>query len=153
MSLAQQPDPAGASAALRAVEPRQPDLLRRAPAEAGQVAGMREAVLSFAEACGVTETARVDIALAVGEACSNVVMHAYVGAPAPGSLTVEASHPSGELVIAVRDDGRGMVPRPDSPGLGLGLSIIGRLSERLEIGQNGTHGTTVRMTFAVPPRN
>jgi len=91
---------------------------------------MREAVLSFAEACGVTEAVRVDIALAVGEACSNVVMHAYVGAPAPGSLTVEASHPSCELVVAVRDEGRGMLPRPDSPGLGLGLSIMGRLSSR-----------------------
>jgi anti-sigma regulatory factor (Ser/Thr protein kinase) len=112
---------------------------------------MREAVLSFAEACGVTEAVRVDIALAVGEACSNVVMHAYVGAPAPGSLTVEASHPGGELLVAVRDEGRGMLPRTDSPGLGLGLSIMGRLSERLEIDDNGARGTHVRMTFPVSP--
>ena len=41
-----------------------------------------------------------------------------------------------------------MLPRPDSPGLGLGLSIIGRLSQRLEIGENGPSGTEVRMTFA-----
>ena len=76
-------------------------------------------------------------------------MHAYVGAEAPGSLIVEASHLDGELVVAVRDEGRGMLPRADSPGLGLGLSIIARLSHQLEIGKNGTSGTEVRMTFAV----
>ena len=43
--------------------------------------------MDFAEACGATKAAQVDIALAVGEACTNVVMHAYVGAAAPGSLT------------------------------------------------------------------
>jgi hypothetical protein len=32
-----------------------------------------------------------------------------------------------------------------SCGLGLGLSIMGRLSERLEIGENGARGTDVRM--------
>src|SRR4051812_35021582 len=86
-------------------------------------------VLSFAEAHGATKATRDDIALAVSEACANVVMHAYVNAAAPGSLTVEASHLNGELVVAVRDEGRGMQPRPDSPGLGLGLSIIGRLAQ------------------------
>jgi hypothetical protein len=42
-----------------------------------------------------------------------------------------------------------MLSRPDSPGAGLGLSIIGRLAQRLEIGENGPSGTEVRMTFAV----
>ena len=124
------------------------DLLRRVPAEASEVAGLRRAVLRFAEACGVTEAGCADVVLAVGEACANVVTHAYVDAAAPGSLTVEASYPDGELVVAVRDEGRGMVPRVDSPGLGLGLSIIGQLSQRLEIGDNGACGTEVRMTFA-----
>jgi serine/threonine-protein kinase RsbW/stage II sporulation protein AB (anti-sigma F factor) len=68
---------------------------------------------------------------------------------APGSLIVEASHRNGELVVAVRDEGQGMLSRPDSPGAGLGLSIIGRLAQRLEIGENGPSGTEVRMTFAL----
>jgi serine/threonine-protein kinase RsbW len=135
--------------ALRLLAPSQPPLLRRVPAHAVEVAGVRAAVTTFAEACGVTESARADVALAVGEACTNVVMHAYVGADAPGSLIVEASQLDGALVVAVRDEGRGMLPRADSPGLGLGLSIIARLSHRLEIGMNGTSGTELRMTFAV----
>jgi serine/threonine-protein kinase RsbW len=130
----------------------QPPLLRHVPAHAAEVAGLRSAVASFAETCGVTEPARADVALAVGEACTNVVMHAYAGAEAPGSLIVEASHFDGELVVEVRDEGRGILPRADSPGLGLGLSIIARLSHRLEIGKNGTSGTEVRMTFAVSAR-
>ena len=75
-------------------------------------------------------------------------MHAYVSAAAPGSLTVEASHLNGDLIVAVRDEGQGMLPRHDSPGLGLGLSIIGRLAQRLEIGENGPSASELRMTFA-----
>ena len=135
--------------ALHAVESSLPALVQRVPAEADQVAGVRNAVMDFAEACGATKAAQVDIALAVGEACTNVVMHAYVGAAAPGSLTVEASQVDGELVVAVRDEGRGMLPRTDSPGLGLGLSIIGQLAQRLQIFEHGASGTEVRMTFAL----
>jgi anti-sigma regulatory factor (Ser/Thr protein kinase) len=122
-------------------------LVRRVPAEAGEIAGVRNAVVTLAEERGMAETARADLALAVSEACTNVVMHAYIDDPAPGCLTVEASHQDGELVVAVRDDGRGMLPRTDSPGLGLGMSLIGRLAHRVEIGQNGTYGTEVRLTF------
>jgi hypothetical protein len=46
-----------------------------------------------------------------------------------------------------------MLARPDSPGLGLGLSIIGRLSQRLEIADNRASGTEVRMTFATAIEN
>ena len=136
-------------AALLPVHASPVDLVRRVPAEAGQVAGIRHAVLSFAEARGASQAAQADIALAVSEACTNVVMHAYVFAAAPGSLIAEASHRNGELVVAVRDEGQGMLSRPDSPGAGLGLSIIGRLAQRLEIGENGPSGTEVRMTFAL----
>jgi serine/threonine-protein kinase RsbW len=119
------------------------------PAEAGEIAGVRNAVVILAEEHGMPETARADVALAVSEACTNVVMHAYIDAPSPGDLTVEASHQGGELVVAVRDDGRGMLPRTDSPGMGLGLPLIGRLAHRVELGQNGAHGTELRLTFLV----
>jgi serine/threonine-protein kinase RsbW len=150
MGSAEQPDGAGGQwLALHAVQSSPPVLVRRVPAEADQVAGVRNAVRSFAEARGADKAAQGDIALAVGEACTNVVMHAYVGAVGPGSLAVEAFHLDGELVVAVRDEGGGMLPRTDSPGLGLGLSIMGRLSHRLEISEHGASGTEVRMTFVV----
>jgi hypothetical protein len=40
-----------------------------------------------------------------------------------------------------------MLPRHDSPGLGLGLPLIGRLARRVEIRQNGARGTEVLPTF------
>ena len=122
------------------------ELLRQVPAEAGEVAGLRHAVLRYAQACGISKAVRDDIALAVSEACANVVMHAYVGAPSPGVLTVTSDHVDGEFVVAVRDEGRGMQARSESPGLGLGLPLLGRLTQRIEITGNGA-GTEVRMTF------
>jgi hypothetical protein len=59
---------------------------------------------------------------------------------------VEAEKVGGELVIDIVDDGEGMHPRADSPGLGLGLSLMATVSDRLEILQ-GEPGTKVRLAF------
>ena len=45
------------------------------------------------------------------------------------------------------ESGRGIVPRPDSPGLGLGLPLIATLAESLELGTGRSEETEVRMTF------
>ena len=39
------------------------------------------------------------------------------------------------------------MPRPDSPGLGLGLPLIATLAESLELGTGRSEETEVRMTF------
>jgi hypothetical protein len=54
------------------------ELARSVSAIADQVAGIRHSVLALAEAHGMTNALRADVALAVSEACANVVMHAYV---------------------------------------------------------------------------
>ena len=41
------------------------------------------------------------------------------------------------------------IPRPDSPGLGLGLPLIATLTESLELGTGEDDATEVRMTFRV----
>jgi serine/threonine-protein kinase RsbW len=53
----------------------------------------------------------------------------------------------GRLTVVVHDEGRGMLPRPDSPGLGLGLPLIATLAESLELGTGPDERTEVRMTF------
>jgi anti-sigma regulatory factor (Ser/Thr protein kinase) len=123
------------------------DFVRSVSAVADQIAAIRHSVLAFAEAHGMTNALQADIALAVSEACANVVMHAYVDAPEPGPLTVAAYHDNSALVVTVTDDGSGMVPRPDSPGLGVGLSLIAQLAQGLEVSNLTPRGTTVRMTF------
>jgi len=123
-----------------------PDLELKLPARAENVAVVRHALGGLAEALDVGEQALADIKLAVTEACTNVVIHAYDGAEL-GALEVAASIDDRMLTVAIRDHGRGIVPRPDSPGLGLGLPLIATLAESLELGSGTTDHTEVLMTF------
>ena len=40
-----------------------------------------------------------------------------------------------------------MAPRHDSPGLGLGLPLVGRVAERVDITAQAGGGTLVSMSF------
>jgi serine/threonine-protein kinase RsbW len=122
-----------------------PDLELKLPARAENVAVVRHAFGGFAEVLSVDEQTLADIKLAVTEACTNVVIHAYDDEV--GSLEVEASFDDERLTVVIRDSGRGIVPRPDSPGLGLGLPLIATLAESLELGTDDRDHTEVRMTF------
>jgi anti-sigma regulatory factor (Ser/Thr protein kinase) len=122
-----------------------PDLELKLPARAENVAVVRHALGGLGEALDVDEQTLSDIKLAVTEACTNVVIHAYDGGDGP--LEIDASIEERRLTVVVRDFGRGIVPRPDSPGLGLGLPLIATLAEALELGKNGDESTEVRMTF------
>jgi anti-sigma regulatory factor (Ser/Thr protein kinase) len=123
-----------------------PDLELKLPARAENVAVIRHAFGGFAEALSVDEQTLADIKLAVTEACTNVVIHAYEDG-VDGDLEVDASIDGERLTVVIRDNGRGIVPRPDSPGLGLGLPLIATLAETLELGKNVSDDTEVRMTF------
>ena len=123
-----------------------PDLELKLPARAENVAVVRHAFGGFAEALSVDEQTLADIKLAVTEACTNVVIHAYED-DEKGDLEVDASIDDRRLTVVIRDRGRGIVPRPDSPGLGLGLPLIATLAESLELGRDSGDHTEVRMTF------
>jgi serine/threonine-protein kinase RsbW len=124
-----------------------PDFELMLPARAENVAVVRHAIGGLGDAVPAIDGQRLsDIKLAVTEACTNVVVHAYDGSEGP--LHVEASLDGDEeLVVIVRDEGRGIAPRTDSPGLGLGLPLIASLAESLELGRDGDQRTEVRMTF------
>ncbi len=127
-----------------------PDLELKLPARAENVAVVRHAFGGFAEALTVDEQTLSDIKLAITEACTNVVIHAYDEGET-GDLEVDASvdDDERELMVVIRDRGRGIVPRPDSPGLGLGLPLIATLAASLELGKDDDENTEVRMTFAL----
>ena len=122
---------------------------RTVPAVAENVAPLRHAVVDLAGKAGAGEDVRTDLALAVGEACANVVVHAYPPGDV-GPLIVHAEVKDHEISVEVCDQGQGMTPRPDSPGLGLGLPLIANLADRLEIrdGDAGV-GTVVAMAFGL----
>ena len=64
-------------------------------------------------------------------------------------MEIRAALGDSELSVVVRDEGRGVVPRADSPGLGLGLPLIATLTESLELGTGEDDATEVRMTFRI----
>jgi anti-sigma regulatory factor (Ser/Thr protein kinase) len=118
----------------------------RFPAVAANVAPVREAVVAVARRAGMDEPALADLAVAVSEALTNGVLHAFPDRP--GSVTVAAGTDDGCFAVTITDDGCGMRARDDSPGLGLGLSLMGRLCGRVQLspGPQGV-GTSVHMTF------
>jgi anti-sigma regulatory factor (Ser/Thr protein kinase) len=119
----------------------------RTQATPAAVPGVRRAVVDFAELHGVGIAP--DVALAVSEAITNAVLHAYRD-DGPGPMRVVACAEPHRLVVVVRDYGCGMSPHPDSPGLGLGLAVIGRLATELTIERpdDDEGGTRLRMCFA-----
>jgi serine/threonine-protein kinase RsbW len=123
------------------------DLLLSLPARAENVAVVRHAFGGLGEALQMPEQLLSDIKLAVTEACTNVVIHAYPDGEGP--MEVRAVLGEQQLSIIVRDRGRGVVPRADSPGLGLGLPLIATLTESLELGTGADDATEVRMTFRI----
>ena len=109
---------------------------------------LRRSVEVYAAANGASDRQREDIAVAVSEALGNVVVHAYAGRAVPGPLTIDAWAAEGSLHVVVSDEGGGMQPRRRGPGLGLGLSVIIRLTRRFEV-EETTAGTRLHMTFAI----
>ena len=125
-----------------------PTLAVNAPAEPASVPLLRRRVVGFLVENDVCGDRAEDIRLAVSEALSNAVLHAYRGARDPGDLEVSAVRDDGSVEVVVRDNGSGMAPRPDSPGLGLGLPVIAQMTDRYEIEHPETvGGTAIRMRF------
>src|SRR3954462_14087156 len=87
------------------------------PAEPASVALIRGHIERFAAGHGADRMALADIALAVSEAATNAVVHAFVDRD-PGTIRAAVRARDDAFVIVICDDGRGMQPRTDSPGLG-----------------------------------
>jgi anti-sigma regulatory factor (Ser/Thr protein kinase) len=120
-----------------------------APARAQTVAFLRETVTEFVIANGIGEPVVSDVGLAVSEAVTNAVVHAFRDRTEPGTVSVTVTVADAALEIVVRDDGSGMLPRDDSPGLGLGLPLIRRVAEGFDHHEPPDGGTELWMRFAL----
>ena len=127
--------------------PDEDRLQLRFPAVPTGVAPARHAVTDLARRVGLAEEMIANVALAVSEAITNAVLHGYADCDT-GYIEVAAHAQGVEFVVTVTDDGHGMVPRPDSPGLGMGLPIIARLTQTLDVrSPESGNGTQLCMTF------
>jgi serine/threonine-protein kinase RsbW len=89
--------------------------------------------------------------LAVTEAVTNVIIHAYRDrgpGDDPGRVRIGLVIEADAALVVVADEGIGMVSRTDSPGLGMGLSIIASVCDTLQIEQRHD-GTRIHMGFVV----
>jgi serine/threonine-protein kinase RsbW len=107
----------------------------------------RQAIRRLAASAGATARALGSISVCVTEALSNVVVHAYRHDDRPGRIEMEAELDGHSLWVRVRDQGHGLVPRLDSPGLGLGLPLISQMSASSEIVSPEHGGTEIIMRF------
>ena len=119
------------------------------PAQPTHVARIRRDVADIASVFGAGEAALLRINLAVSEAATNVVLHAYRDGLCAGDVRVLVQHDDDTLDVSICDDGIGMSARTDSPGLGLGLGLIAHETSHCEITSRPNGGTQVSMRFAL----
>ena len=121
------------------------------PAKPEYITLCRLALTGISRLRPVSDEVLADLKLALTEACSNSVRHAYDG----GEGTVEIVYElhSDRLVIEVVDDGEGFDPaeerEEDAGDLtegGLGIAIIRSVADDLEIGTGGA-GRGSRLRF------
>jgi anti-sigma regulatory factor (Ser/Thr protein kinase) len=122
------------------------------PAVPESVAAVRIALQRYAKRIGIPRATVEAVSLAASEAATNVVVHAYREADAPGNIEVAAALAAEELWVIVTDAGAGLRPRPDSPGLGLGLAIIAQIADGVDLVKPSAGGLELRMRFALGPR-
>jgi anti-sigma regulatory factor (Ser/Thr protein kinase) len=121
------------------------DIRLTLPARPENVAVVRHVLGALADVLNLSEVVCDDIRLAVTEACTNVVRHAY---PGDGGTIDVVVRPNGDaLEVVVSDSGRGIGPSPDTAGPGLGIPLIAALTDSLEIERQRGKGSRLIMSF------
>jgi anti-sigma regulatory factor (Ser/Thr protein kinase) len=134
-----------------------PDLIEREttdvkltlPARPENVSVIRHVLGAFAEALLLPDDLIEDLRLAVTEACTNVVRHAY-SPDLPGPVEISIRPEEERVNVVVADRGRGIGSSSDTTGPGLGLPLIAAIADDVELQAVPGGGSRVAMTFARP---
>jgi serine/threonine-protein kinase RsbW len=110
------------------------------PARAEYITLCRLALTGIARVRDLPDEVLADLKLALTEAASNSVRHAYAGEEQPGVVEISYELHPDRLVIEVTDEGEGFDPQESegppeelSEG-GLGIAIIRAIADEVEIG-------------------
>jgi anti-sigma regulatory factor (Ser/Thr protein kinase) len=120
------------------------ELEMRLAAEPHVLAEIRRALRRWLRDRGVDERATSEIVLAVCEACTNAIEHAY--SPAPAQFELRARESEGVMEFAVTDTGRWRAPKGEHRGRG--LTIIAGAMDDVEV-KSDDRGTEVVMRRSV----
>jgi PAS domain S-box-containing protein len=113
-----------------------------------QLAAVRNQLSAWLHQTDVPASLVNDVVLAVGEACTNCVEHAYRARP-PGTMRIEAEVKADEIRIRVVDFGSWRTPTNQPRTGGRGLMLMQTLSDVIRLDSTGV-GTTVAMSFRLP---
>ena len=121
------------------------------PADARLLKSTRRAVAGYLEDVGASDETTGDVLLALDEACTNVIRHAYTTEGAH-TFNLYADMRSDEVVVAVEDEGTGIAPE-DAHGhaaaleatSGRGFQIIRELMTEVQVSPSDGGGTRVIM--------
>jgi len=123
----------------------------RIPAKAEYITLCRLALTGLGQVRGVGEDTMADLKLALTEAVSNSVRHAY-GPNGEGSVDVRYELHPDRLGIEIVDDGEGFDPEREEEQAGdelseggLGIAIIKSIADEFELHSSpGSRGSTLR---------
>jgi serine/threonine-protein kinase RsbW len=122
------------------------------PRDAASVPVSRQVLDGCLETLGVAADTRTDIALALSEACANVILHAGPGE----EYEVMASARDGRCVIEVVNTGDGSAVIGPAGGMvpgtaehGRGLKIMKAVTDDLQLSSDGEDKTTVHFEKAL----
>jgi serine/threonine-protein kinase RsbW len=128
----------------------------RIPARAEYITLGRLALTGLSRLRALSDETLADLKLALTEACSNSVRHAYRDGRA-GVVDIDYNLQPGYLAIEVSDDGPGFdyleVDGEETSELsegGLGLAIIRSLSDEFELGSRNGGGSRLRFVKKLP---
>jgi serine/threonine-protein kinase RsbW len=122
------------------------------PARPEYITLSRLALSGLARVRPLSEDTLADLKLALTEACSNSVRHAYAGGE--GHVLISFELRDDRLVVEVEDDGTGFehdgsgreLDRDELTEGGLGIAIIKAIADEFELG-GGTEGAGSRLRF------
>ncbi|ONI89153.1 serine/threonine protein kinase [Saccharothrix sp. ALI-22-I] len=129
------------------------------PAHVGQLAKVRARLDSWLAAEGLSEDERYDLLIAVNEAASNAVEHAYDPGER-GTVHIDAeARPDGSVRVVVADYGTWRVPPPTLSTRGRGLLLMRENVDEVLVDRQPsgttvtlvmTHGHRLRGTYLAP---
>jgi anti-sigma regulatory factor (Ser/Thr protein kinase) len=141
----------GATAVIKAqIETRRPRLELQLEADKDRLALVRQTLRALAQATGTEAEALQDAELALTEACSNAMRHAYRNGNGFVDVSIEAR--ASELLVIVRDAGKGMRDPWNDRGRksGLGVTVMQSVARDIEIRSEVGVGTEVVMALPGP---
>ncbi|MCH7494843.1 MAG: ATP-binding protein [Candidatus Marinimicrobia bacterium] len=130
------------------------------PTQSTNLKIIRDFITDVAEKAGFGEEASCDIALAVDEASTNVIKHAYRGGD-DKEITVNVKYDKSKIVITISDSGKGF--KPDSVDDfdineylknkkrgGLGVHLIKSTMDEVEFKSEPGEANSVKMIKYLP---